>query len=95
VFQRRTLTGATEEIFTEYEDAPDPRLAVLEAYKRCRVVMRLGEPDKAIPKTKPKEVTSSGIPVKLEKSLAKAIDTNWLTRKTRRATRGVHRENDL
>lgn len=77
-FQRRTPNGATESVFTAYEDAPDALTAVTLAFKQCKSqakAFKLPEP------------TEEGIPPRLEKALCKAVDANWFARKTKGAPR--------
>lgn len=81
-FQHRTLNGATENVFSEYEDATDAYTAMLNAFERCKFMAKKQEPVKLI-----KAPMEPAIPPKLEKSLAKAIDANWFARKTVGASR--------
>ena len=83
-FQHRTLNGATENVFNEYEDAPDAYTAMLNAFERCKFMAKKSEPVKLV-----KAPVEPNIPPKLEKALAKAIDANWFTRKTVGAPRRV------
>jgi hypothetical protein len=77
-FQRRTPNGATESVFTAYEDAPDALTAVTLAFKQCKSqakALKLLEPE------------TEEIPLRLEKALCKAVDANWFARKTKGAPR--------
>lgn len=84
-FQHRKSTGATEEVFACFSDAPDPRLAVLGAYEDA---MRYTSRQNALlhPPLKPGQLKTNAeagaLPAKMAAKLDAALDRNWAARKT-------------
>jgi len=89
--QLRKANGATETVFTEYADDPDPRLAMLAAIGSARA--RWKDVDRTEPVAHD-TTQASGQPSGMDKRVAKALDALWFAVKTS-GSRGRHRTDDM